>query len=129
MACLVYSMPVSVDGCVADARGAFGWAEPSEEVHRRANQLQATGGTCLYGRRMSEVTAVWQDWPGTDDVDDRRWSDRSIRSGCERWLRRAIKTYPSAAPRWPTGARLAFDLADEQHFADGTVCLHYRARG
>ena len=29
---------------------------------------------------------------------------------------------------WPMDARLAFDLADEHRFADGTVHLHYRAR-
>lgn len=29
---------------------------------------------------------------------------------------------------WPEGVRLAFDLVDEDRFADGTVHVHYRAR-
>src|SRR4051794_10170563 len=31
---LIYSMSVSVDGCIADRDGAFGWTAPSEERFR-----------------------------------------------------------------------------------------------
>jgi dihydrofolate reductase len=58
---MLYSMLASLDGYVADERGEFGWAEPDEEVHRFANDLERSVGTYLYGRRMYEVMAVWDD--------------------------------------------------------------------
>jgi dihydrofolate reductase len=61
MAKLVYTMLASLDGYVADERGEFGWAEPDEEVHRFANGLERPVGTYLFGRRMFEVMAVWDD--------------------------------------------------------------------
>jgi len=61
MAKLLYSMIASLDGYVADERGDFSWAEPDEEVHRFANDLERPVGTCLYGRRMYEVMAAWDD--------------------------------------------------------------------
>lgn len=61
MAKLLYSMIASLDGYVADERGEFGWAEPDEEVHRFANDLERGIGTYLFGRRMYEVMAVWDD--------------------------------------------------------------------
>jgi dihydrofolate reductase len=61
MARLVYSMIASLDGYVADERGDFSWAEPDEEVHRFANDLERRVGTYLFGRRMYEVMAVWDD--------------------------------------------------------------------
>ena len=61
MARLVYTMLASLDGYVADERGEFGWAEPDEEVHSFINDLEQPGGTYLFGRRMYEVMAVWDD--------------------------------------------------------------------
>ena len=61
MAKLTYTMLASLDGYVADERGEFGWAEPDEEVHRFANDLERPVGTYLYGRRMYQVMAVWDD--------------------------------------------------------------------
>jgi dihydrofolate reductase len=58
---LIYTMLASLDGYVADERGKFGWAEPDEEVHRFVNDLERGIGTFLYGRRMYEVMAVWDD--------------------------------------------------------------------
>jgi len=58
---LVYTMLASLDGYVADERGEFGWAEPDEEVHRFINDLERSVGTYLFGRRMYEVMAVWDD--------------------------------------------------------------------
>ena len=61
MGMLVYTMLASLDGYVADEHGEFGWAEPDEEVHRFVNELQRRVGTYLFGRRMYEVMAVWDD--------------------------------------------------------------------
>jgi dihydrofolate reductase len=61
MAKLLYSMIASLDGYVADEHGDFSWAEPDEEVHRFVNDLERPVGTYLFGRRMYEVMAVWDD--------------------------------------------------------------------
>lgn len=53
----------SLDGYVADADGSFAWAEPDEEVHRAANEIEARVGTQIYGRRMYEVMSYWADPP------------------------------------------------------------------
>ena len=55
MAKLVYSVISSLDGYFEDAQGKFDWAEPDEEVHAFANNLDRTLGTYLYGRRMYET--------------------------------------------------------------------------
>jgi len=57
---LIYSAIASLDGYVADEKGEFGWAEPDEEVHAFANELERPIGTHLYGRRMYEVMKVWE---------------------------------------------------------------------
>jgi dihydrofolate reductase len=58
---LVYSAITSLDGFVADEDGTFDWAAPDEEVHRFVNDLERPVGTYLYGRRMYEVMAFWED--------------------------------------------------------------------
>lgn len=69
MAKLIYTTISSLDGYVADERGNFDWAEPDEEVHRFVNDLERSHGTYLYGRRLYEVMAVWDNpetfapWP------------------------------------------------------------------
>jgi dihydrofolate reductase len=60
MAKLIYSAISSLDGYVADADGKFDWAEPDEEVHRFANDLERPVGTHLYGRRMYDVMVYWE---------------------------------------------------------------------
>jgi dihydrofolate reductase len=60
---LIYSAIASLDGYVADEEGNFGWAKPSEEVHRFINDLERPVGTYLYGRRMYETMAVWETEP------------------------------------------------------------------
>ncbi len=60
MSKLIYSAIQSLDGYVADAAGKFGWAEPDEQVHSFANELQRSIGTNLYGRRMFEVMSAWE---------------------------------------------------------------------
>ena len=54
-------MLASLDGYVADADGRFEWAAPGEEVHAFVNDLERGIGTYLYGRRMYETMAVWED--------------------------------------------------------------------
>ncbi len=67
MANLVYSAIVSLDGYVADAQGRFDWSMPDQEVHAAVNDLVRVVGTYLYGRRLYEVMAVWQDMGGDPD--------------------------------------------------------------
>lgn len=64
---LIYSVLASLDGYVADADGKFDWAAPGREVHQFVNDLQRSVGTYLFGRRLYEVMAVWEDMPGPDE--------------------------------------------------------------
>jgi dihydrofolate reductase len=57
---LFYTAIASLDGCVADERGNFDWAQPDEEVHAFVNDLERSVGTFLYGRRMYEVLLAWE---------------------------------------------------------------------
>jgi dihydrofolate reductase len=57
---LIYSALASLDGYVADREGRFEWSAPSEEVHRRVNDVERPAGTFLLGRRMYEVLVVWE---------------------------------------------------------------------
>jgi dihydrofolate reductase len=57
---LLFSAITSLDGYVADESGNFDWAEPDEEVHAFVNDLTRPIGTYLYGRRMYEVMAAWE---------------------------------------------------------------------
>jgi dihydrofolate reductase len=60
MAKLIYLMLMSLDGYIADEDGKFDWGEPDEEVHTFVNDLGRPVGTYLYGRRMYEVMAAWE---------------------------------------------------------------------
>jgi dihydrofolate reductase len=57
---LIYSAIASLDGYVADQNGNFDWAAPDAEVHAFVNDLERPIGTYLYGRRMYEVMAGWE---------------------------------------------------------------------
>ena len=70
MARLVYTVLTSLDGYVADEAGNFEWAMPSEDVHRFVNELESSVGTYLFGRRLYEVMAVWQNMPGIEQEPD-----------------------------------------------------------
>ena len=63
MAKLSYSVISSLDGYIEDAVGKFDWAEPDEEVHAFANDLERPVGTYLYGRRMYETMVFWENPP------------------------------------------------------------------
>src|ERR1700694_5472727 len=60
MAKLIYSAIASLDGYIADEDGNFDWAAPDEEVHAFVNDLERPVGTYLYGRKMYEVMAAWE---------------------------------------------------------------------
>jgi dihydrofolate reductase len=60
MAKLIYTAITSLDGYTADEEGKFDWAAPSEEVHAFVNDLERPVGTYLYGRRLYETMAVWE---------------------------------------------------------------------
>jgi dihydrofolate reductase len=60
MAKLIYSAITSLDGYIEDEHGQFGWAQPDEEVHAFANDLERPIGTHLYGRRMYETMVFWE---------------------------------------------------------------------
>ena len=60
MARLIYSAITSLDGYIEDDSGKFDWAEPDEEVHTFANDLERSVGTHLYGRRMYETMVYWE---------------------------------------------------------------------
>jgi len=65
---LIYSAIASLDGYTTDEDGTFGWAEPDEEVHAFVNELERPVGTYLYGRRMYEVMAAWEEADVLSDV-------------------------------------------------------------
>jgi dihydrofolate reductase len=58
---LIYAAIGSLDGYVADDQGRFDWAAPDEEVFRFVNDFERSLGTYLYGLRMYETMAVWED--------------------------------------------------------------------
>jgi dihydrofolate reductase len=59
---LIYSTISSLDCFVEDGHGAFGWAEPNEEVFAFINELERPIGTYLYGRRMYETMVYWEQY-------------------------------------------------------------------
>lgn len=63
MAKLIYGSNMSLDGWTEDARGAFDWAPPDDEVFAFITELMRSSGTYLYGRRMYETLAVWETDP------------------------------------------------------------------
>ena len=59
MAKLIYFMPTSLDGYIADD-GNFDWSTPSEEAFAFITDLHRPIGTYLYGRMEYETMAVWE---------------------------------------------------------------------
>ena len=59
MAKLIYFMPTSLDGYIADD-GNFEWSMPGDEAFAFITDLHRPIGTYLYGRREYETMAVWQ---------------------------------------------------------------------
>ncbi len=63
MSKLIYFMPTSLDGYIADD-GNFNWSVPSEETLAFINDVHRPIGTYLYGRKEYETMGVW----GTPEV-------------------------------------------------------------
>ncbi len=59
LAKLIYFMPTSLDGYIADD-GNFDWSVPGEEALAFINDLHRPIGTYLYGRKEYETMAVWE---------------------------------------------------------------------
>jgi dihydrofolate reductase len=62
---VIYSMSVSLDGCIEAADGDLGWADPDEELHRYFNEREQAIDIHLYGRRMYENMSAY--WPTAGD--------------------------------------------------------------
>jgi dihydrofolate reductase len=59
MAKLLYLMPASLDGYIADD-GNYDWSAPDEEALAFLNEVQRRAGTYLYGRKIYETMTVWE---------------------------------------------------------------------
>jgi dihydrofolate reductase len=67
---LIFSMGVSVDGFIADRKGAFDWSVPDEELFRfHTEQTRALGGFLL-GRKLYETMLVWDTDPAMRETED-----------------------------------------------------------
>ncbi|MBO0731891.1 MAG: dihydrofolate reductase family protein [Acidimicrobiaceae bacterium] len=66
---LVYSAIASLDGFVSDEDGSFDWAFPDEDLFRYVNDLERPAGTYLYGRRMYETMASWDQPPAAGESE------------------------------------------------------------
>jgi dihydrofolate reductase len=60
MAKLIYFMPTSLDGFIADETTSLDWSVPDEEVFAFITDILRPIGTYLYGRKNYETMAVWQ---------------------------------------------------------------------
>ena len=60
MAKLIYFMPTSLDGYIADETGNPDWAAPEEEVCAFINDLVRPIGRYLYGRKIYQTMAIWE---------------------------------------------------------------------
>jgi dihydrofolate reductase len=99
MARLIYSMLMSLDGYTEDEQGSFGWGAPEdEEVHTYVNELAASFGTYLYGRRMYETMVYWET-AGADPAEP-----QFVRDWARQW-RAAEKIVYSRTLSEPRSAR------------------------
>ena len=57
---VIYSMSVSLDGFIADARGEIDWSAPSDELHRFHNERVKEIGAQFLGRRLYETMLYWE---------------------------------------------------------------------
>ena len=66
---LLYSMGVSVDGCIADRDGSFAWHVPSDELFAFHLARVRGLGAHLCGRRLYETMLVWETDPSLRDTE------------------------------------------------------------
>src|SRR3954452_6093389 len=64
---LSYTMSMSLDGYIEDRAGGIGFSEPSEEVHRFANQETRATAVFLFGRGLFEVMEEF--WTAPERAD------------------------------------------------------------
>ena len=89
MAKLIYSMITSLDGYTEDEHGDFGWGAPEDEaVHSYINELAASVGTYLYGRRMYDTMLYWETAHAIPDQFPRGAPPRLVRRTCSHRRRR-----------------------------------------
>src|SRR3954447_5938755 len=67
MGTLSYTMSMSLDGYIEDRAGGIGFSEPSEEVHRFANQETRETAVFLFGRGLYEVMEEF--WTAPERAD------------------------------------------------------------
>jgi hypothetical protein len=56
---VMYSMGVSLDGCILGPNGGFNWTEPDEEVFRFVTDEIREVGVRLLGRRLFDTMLYW----------------------------------------------------------------------
>ena len=110
MAKLIYASNMSLDGCTEDARGAFDWAPPDDDVFVSITELMRSAGTYLYGRRMYDTMAVWE----TDATLADRSDLTADYAGAWQAADKVVYSSSLAAPR-TANTRL------ERHFDPGAV--------
>jgi dihydrofolate reductase len=100
MAKLIYAAIASLDGYIEDAEGKSDWSMPDEEVHAFVNDLERTMGTYLYGRRMYETMAFWENPPTETDEPPVFWDYARIWQAAEKVVySRTLETTSSARTR------------------------------
>jgi len=142
---LSFTANISLDGYINDANGSIDWGSISDEVHQFFNDLERQNGIYLYGRRLYETMAVWEDLPPTSPVMDQygeiwRDADKIVFSStlpevstARTTLERAFfPDYVAELKRsssenitigGPTLAAQAFDLIDDLHLVLHPVVL------
>jgi dihydrofolate reductase len=60
---LIFHTLASIDGYVNDEHGKIDWTAPSAELLRSINDMERPVTTYLWGRRLYETMAVWEDIP------------------------------------------------------------------
>lgn len=156
MAKLIYTYNCSLDGYIEDASGSIDWGVPSAQVHAFINDLERPVGTYLYGRRLYEVMAVWEDLPLGDEPPEVRDYGRLWRAAEKVVFSRTLDQVSSARTRierefdavnvrrWVAespsdvsigGSELAghairadLELLDERRFDNGVVYLRHGRR-
>jgi dihydrofolate reductase len=66
---IIYAINCSLDGYIEDADGSFAWSHPSDDLHQFYNDMMRPVSTSVYGRRLYETMAVWDELP-LDDASD-----------------------------------------------------------
>lgn len=118
MAKLIYSMLTSLDGYTEDAEGKFGWGAPDDpEVHAYINELGASIGTYLYGRRMYETMVFWETYAATDE------HPAEVRDWARLWKSAQKVVFSSSLPEVRsehTRLERAFDATAVRRFIDAS---------